>query len=142
MSIAIEVTPAMDAPVADAPSEHAAPEAAPARRHAKKGTKRVIVLLAVLAAAIALSYLLPVRQWLHDATRVGEAVRSLGGWVYPVGTLAVALLVACGIPRLLLCAVAAAAMGFWRGMLLAELGTVVAYYGVCLFVRWGGGEGA
>jgi uncharacterized membrane protein YdjX (TVP38/TMEM64 family) len=137
MSIAIEANPAMDVPAAEGSSEQ--PVAHP---HVKKGTKRLVVLLVVLVAAIAASYLLPVRQWLHDATRVSEAVRSLGGWIYPVGALAVAMMVACGIPRLLVCTVAAAALGFWRGMLLAEIGTVVGYYGVFLFIRWGGREWA
>lgn len=126
----------MDAPATEGSSEQ------PVVHPQKKGTKRVLVLLVVLAAAIAGSYLLPVRQWLHDATKVSDAVRSLGGWVYLVGTLAVAMLVACGVPRLLVCTVAAAAMGFWRGMFLAEFGTVVGYYGVFLFIRWGGREWA
>lgn len=108
----------------------------------KRATTRVVVLLVVLAALIVASNLLPVRSWLRDAGRVGEAVRSLGAWVYPVGAASIAALVACGVPRLLLCTVAAAALGFWRGLVLAETGTVLGYYAVFLFVRWGGREWA
>ena len=47
-------------------------------------------------------------------------------------------MVSCGIPRLLLAGVAGALFGFWRGLLIAECATVLGYYGVFMFVRWGG----
>src|SRR5437763_1386621 len=82
--------------------------------------KRLILLLVVLAAAIAAGTLAPVRTWLADAGRIRALVQSLGLWIYPLGTVAIALLVACGVPRLLLCTVAGMALGFWRGILLGE----------------------
>src|SRR2546423_936981 len=77
-----------------------------------------------------------------EAGGVRRAVQSLGLWIYPVGIGTIALLVGCGVPRLLLCTVAGMTLGFWRGLLLGELGTVVGYYGVFLFIRWGGREWA
>ena len=108
----------------------------------RRGTKRLALLLLVLVGAVAVGTLTPVRAWLSDIARVKAAVQSLGIWIYPIGTLAIALLVACGVPRLLLCTVAGAAFGFWRGMLLGECGTVLGYYGVFLFIRWGGRDWA
>ena len=43
-----------------------------------------------------------------------------------------------GVPRLLLCLVASMAMGFWPGLLTTYTGTLIGYYAVFLFVRWGG----
>lgn len=117
-------------------------EEAPLTPSHKPATKKVVVLLVVLGALIASSYVLPVRSWLKNTREVGEAVRSLGAWVYPVGAIGIAAMVACGVPRLLLCAAAAGVLGFWRGFALAEAGTVIGYYGVFLFVRWGGREWA
>src|SRR3989440_7637291 len=114
---------------------------APAARP-RRGTKRAVLLIAVLAAAITAVYLSPVRAWLSDAGGVRRAVQSLGLWIYPVGIGTIALLVGCGVPRLLLCTVAGMTLGFWRGLLLGELGTVFAYYNVFLFIRWGGREWA
>ena len=107
-----------------------------------RGAERVVLLLAVLAAAIAAANLLPVRQWLKDAGHLHQAVQSLGIWIYPVGVLAVASLVACGIPRLLLCTMGGMALGFWPGLAVAEAGTVIGYYCVFSFVRWGGRDWA
>jgi uncharacterized membrane protein YdjX (TVP38/TMEM64 family) len=107
-----------------------------------RGHKKVIVLLVVLAAAFAVAYFSPVRGWLKNAEHVQHAVNSLGLWIYPVGILATALLVACGVPRLLLCGVGGAVLGFWGGLVIAECGTVLGYYCVFLFIRWGGREWA
>src|SRR5437764_8683913 len=89
-----------------------APIEAPAAPH-HRGVKGVIILLIVLSAAIAAAYLLPIRAWLKDAGHLHQAVQSLGSWIYPVGILAIAGLVACGVPRLLLCTVSGIALGFW-----------------------------
>jgi uncharacterized membrane protein YdjX (TVP38/TMEM64 family) len=114
-------------------------EQAPAR---KRGTKRMLLFVAVFIAAVVGAYLSPVRAWLADSGHVQRVVQSLGIWVYPVGILSIAVLVACGVPRLLLCTVAGMTLGFWRGLLLGELGTVLGYYAVFLFIRWGGREWA
>src|SRR2546421_657934 len=114
---------------------------APAARP-RRGTKRAVLLIAVLAAAITAVYLSPVRAWLSDAGGVRRAVQSLGLWIYPVGIGTIALLVGCGVPRLLLCTVAGMTLGFWRGMLLGEFGTLLGYYAVFLFIRWGGRDWA
>jgi uncharacterized membrane protein YdjX (TVP38/TMEM64 family) len=114
----------------------------PAAATPKRGTRRAVLLIGVLAGAITAVYLSPVRTWLADTGHVRRAVQSLGLWIYPVGILSIALLVGCGVPRLLLCTVAGMTLGFWRGLLLGELGTVLGYYGVFLFIRWGGREWA
>lgn len=102
----------------------------------------MVLFVAIFVAAVVGAYVSPVRAWLGDAARVRHVVESLGAWVYPVGILGTALLVGCGVPRLLLCGVAGMTLGFWRGFLVGEIGTVLGYYGMFLFVRWGGREWA
>ncbi len=112
---------------------------APAR---KRGTKRTVFFFLAFAAVLLGVYLSPIRTWLANTGRVHEVVQALGVWVYVVGVVGIALLVACGVPRLLLCMAAGATLGFWRGWVVGEVGTVLGYYGIFLFIRWGGGDWA
>jgi uncharacterized membrane protein YdjX (TVP38/TMEM64 family) len=57
-----------------------------------------------------------------------------------VVTLGVAVLVAAGFPRLLFCGIAGMALGFWHGLVWAQLGTLIGNYIVFLLVRAGAGE--
>ena len=108
----------------------------------KKGGKRAALLVVGMVIAITAVYLSPVRAWLHDPAQVRRAVQSLGIWIYPSGILSIAFLVGCGVPRLLLCTVAGMMLGFWGGLLLGEVGTILGYYAVFLFIRWGGSSWA
>jgi uncharacterized membrane protein YdjX (TVP38/TMEM64 family) len=96
------------------------------------------VLVVVLAAAIATAYLSPLRGWLQDAGHVRKVLTGLGFWAYPLCTLVIAALVACGMPRLLFCGLWGMLFGFWPALLVNETATLLAYYGMFLFVRWGG----
>lgn len=99
---------------------------------------RVVLMGAVLIGALVLVYCSPIRIWLQDVNHVRQAIASLGIWGYPACALAVAILVGCGLPRLVLCAIGGIVLGFWWGFLLVTVGTTVGYYAVFLFVRWGG----
>jgi len=101
---------------------------------------RVALVCVVLAGALAVVYCSPVRSWLQDAGRLRQSIAALGIWGYPACVLAVAILVGCGVPRLLFCAIGGMILGFWWGLLLVAAGTTVGYYAVFLFVRWGGRE--
>jgi uncharacterized membrane protein YdjX (TVP38/TMEM64 family) len=61
------------------------------------------------------------------------------GWRAPfLFTITVAILVALGFPRLLLCVLAGMAFGFWPGLVWAQLGTLIGNYVVFLVARSGG----
>jgi len=110
-----------------------APLAAPAR-----STARLVLMGVVLGAAAAVVYLSPIRQWIGDAQHVRQTMAAAGIWAYPACILAVAALVACGMPRLVFALVGAMVLGFWQGLLFSQAGAVLGYYGAFLFVRWGG----
>jgi len=99
---------------------------------------RLILTAAILVVAILIVTLSPLRAFLQDVPRVRSAIESLGLWAYPACILASALLVACGMPRLILCALGAMALGFVWGLVLTQAGALLGYYAIFLFVRWGG----
>jgi uncharacterized membrane protein YdjX (TVP38/TMEM64 family) len=103
---------------------------------------RAVLMTVVLVAAVLVVHRTPISSWLANVERVRFSLAGVGVWVYPLSVLAVGVLVACGVPRLLFCAIGGAIFGFWLGLLLTQLGTLLGHYGVFLFVRWGGREWA
>lgn len=116
-----------------AASVHAAPS--PSNR---KASLKIAVLCLVLATAIAVVYLSPLKSWLSNGEAVRNTLSALGIWAFPLFILTTAALIAAGMPRLLFCVLGGGLFGFWIALLLNEVATVLAYYGVFLFVRWGG----
>ncbi len=102
------------------------------------GHRRVVLLAAILVAAGVLAYFVPVKNWHQDAAQIRKIVASAGVWVYPAGIAATAILVACGVPRLVLCGIAGMTLGFWWGLAVVQVGSLLGFYGVFLFIRWGG----
>jgi len=117
--------------------------AAAAVDSAKPSALARLVLLAglILAASLAI-HLTPVRQWLGDVDRLRAALKDLGAWVYPLSIVTVAILIACGVPRLIFCAIGGAVFGFWVGLLVTQIGTLLGHYAMFLFMRWGGRDWA
>jgi uncharacterized membrane protein YdjX (TVP38/TMEM64 family) len=124
----------------------------------RRAVGRMVLLGVVLIGALTAVYLSPVRPWLLEAYRqaiagrtappagapggVQETLSHLGTWLRPVCIVAVAVLVACGIPRILLCGIGGLVLGFWWALLIVNAGTLLGYYGVFLFTRWGGRDWA
>jgi uncharacterized membrane protein YdjX (TVP38/TMEM64 family) len=101
-------------------------------------TWKPLTMLAVVAAAFALVYFTPARKYLGNIQTVKFWLLSLG-WVGPAVWMGVVFaLVAAGMPRLLFCPVGGLAFGFWYGLLWTQVATLLGYYALFLFVRWGG----
>jgi uncharacterized membrane protein YdjX (TVP38/TMEM64 family) len=112
----------------------------PSAQPSKRPVKRLILLIGILAAAVAAVQLSPIRVILQDTQRVRQMLGALGPFVYPVCLVASAILIGCGFPRLILCAVASMVLGFWWGLLLTQAGALLGYYTVFCFIRWSGGD--
>jgi len=93
----------------------------------------------LLVGGSVLIFCLPAfREQFGHIHEISAYLRSLG-WAAPLIFIpAVAVLVAVGVPRLLLCPIGGMAFGFWQGLLWAQLGTMLGYYATFLFVRWSG----
>ena len=97
-----------------------------------------LLMLLVVAAVFALAYLTPARMYFADIQTVKRWLISLG-WMGPAAWMAIVFtLVAAGMPRLLFCPIGGLAFGFWHGLLWTQVATLVGYYALFLFVRWGG----
>jgi uncharacterized membrane protein YdjX (TVP38/TMEM64 family) len=114
--------------ISAAPAEAAAPPT-------KRPIIRAILLVAFLVTTVLIVHLSPVRAILQDTARIRNVVQTLGPFAYPACLLASAILIGCGVPRLLLCAVASAVLGFGWGLVLTQGGAVLGYYTVFCFVR-------
>lgn len=114
------------------------PQPAPASHHVRRPPIKMILVIAALIGAMLAVSLLPIRAWIQDVGKLREALAALGAWKFPICALAVGVLVGCGVPRLVFCAVGGMILGFWGGMGVVSVGTVLGYYSVFLFVRWGG----
>src|SRR4051812_26896177 len=100
---------------------------------------RAAVMILGLAAALAAVHFSPVRGLLQDTERLRRAIDGMGALAYPACLLASAVLIGCGFPRLVLCAVASMILGFTWGLVLTQGGALLGYYVVFCFIRWGGG---
>lgn len=95
------------------------------------------IILVLTITAIAFS---PVHGWLSDSGEVRRVLDGMGVWAIPMFGLVAAVLTATGVPRLLLCGLAAMLFGFWPGLVLMHIASITGYYAMFLFVRWGGRE--
>ncbi len=102
--------------------------------------RRIVFLGAVVAVLLVIVYLSPLRGYLGRVQDLRDTIRSFGLLAPVVLTLSIGLFVALGFPRLLFCVLAGMAMGFWWGLLWAQLGTLIGNYALFLVARTGGGD--
>ena len=115
-------------------------EAEPAAQGVAGKSWRIVLFVAALALTFSAAYLTPLRTLFQEPQLVSERLRGLGPVAPLAFTLLVALLVALGVPRLLLCVAGGLTFGFLEGLLWSQLGTLVGSYATFLFARWSGRE--
>jgi uncharacterized membrane protein YdjX (TVP38/TMEM64 family) len=98
---------------------------------------KIIAGAVVACALLAIAELSPLRAWLERWREVSEDLRGLGALAPLVLVVGVAVLVGVGFPRWPFCIIAGAALGFWSGLVWAQLGTLLGNYSVFLVVRLG-----
>ncbi len=99
---------------------------------------KIVLQVLLLGGSIFIIYLPPVRDQLGRIHEISDYLIGLG-WIGPLIFIpAVAVLVAVGVPRLFLCPIGGLAFGFWKGLIITQLATVIGFYGTFLFVRWSG----
>jgi uncharacterized membrane protein YdjX (TVP38/TMEM64 family) len=94
-----------------------------------------VVQLLILSVGIGVMYLPPVREQLANVPEISERLRTFG-WAAPALFVpAVALLVAVGVPRLLLCPIGGMAFGFFWGLVWTLAGTLLGFWATFVVVR-------
>ena len=83
-------------------------------------------------------YLTPLGDWLADGQLIKATLAQFGSAAPLVYTLATALLVAAGVPRLVLCSLGGMAFGFAWGLIWSQIGSLLGSYVIFLFIRWRG----
>ncbi len=96
------------------------------------------ILLSVIAAGLLIVAFSPLKTHLRR-------VEDIRAWLEPFGyagpliyMAGVFVLIALGFPRLLFCPVGGVLFGWSWGLVWTQLPTLIGYYALFLFVRWGG----
>jgi uncharacterized membrane protein YdjX (TVP38/TMEM64 family) len=114
-------------------------ESAPAVALPKVKTTALLakaVLLLLLAVVGAVLYrVTPLKEWLAPAGRGAEWFRGLGAYGVVLFGLSSSGLILLGVPRLLLCPLAGALYGFWAGLSISLVATMISYYIGFLWIR-------
>jgi uncharacterized membrane protein YdjX (TVP38/TMEM64 family) len=100
--------------------------------------QKILILAVVAGTLLAIVYLSPLRHY-HDHLReISQQIRSFGAWSPLVLTACVAVLVGIGFPRLVFSVIAGMTLGFWSGLVWAQLGTLLGNYTLFMITRaWG-----
>lgn len=96
---------------------------------------KALVLLGLAAAGLLACQLTPLKQWLAPAGQAATWVRQAGGLGAAVFVLGSGALILAGVPRLLFCLVAGWLYGFWLGLGLSLLATMLSYWVALVLVR-------
>ncbi len=102
--------------------------------------KRIAFLAVLVVVLLGIVYLSPLRGYLDRVQELKEMIRGLGALGPVVMTLGIAVLVAVGFSRLVLCGIAGMAMGFWWGLLWAQIGALLGNYVLFVVARVSGGD--
>lgn len=103
-----------------------------------KELRRLLILLAVAAAAFVLLSFTPVGEVTRDIHRLRALLRGDDLLAEASYMVIVIVLVALGAPRLLFYVLGGLAFGFWQGLILAQVGAVVGSGLTFWAVRHGG----
>ena len=100
--------------------------------------RKDLLFILIFVAIIFAAYLSPQKQYIDKAPEICDQIKQTGCMAPVIFIFGVCVLVCIGVPRLLLCPFGGMAFGFVYGLMYCVIGTLMAYYIVFLFVRWGG----
>lgn len=104
--------------------------------------RKILILAAVVALALLVVHLTPLRQYATDPdARAWKTAVQAAGWWGPLVYFAIAtVLIAIGFPRLMFCMAAGTLFGFVMGSALGQFSSLFGSYATFVFARWGGRE--
>jgi len=103
-----------------------------------KELRRLLILLAIAAAAFLLLYFTPIGEITRDVHKLRAHLAGDDFWAEATYAGIVTALVALGAPRLMFYVLGGMAFGLWQGLLLAQVGSLAGSYITFCAVRSGG----
>ena len=97
-----------------------------------------LLVLCVLSLGLIIVARSPLKSYLAHVELVRDQIEALGQWGPPVFIACVAGLITLGVPRILFFPIGGLAFGFLWGLIWTQIATMIGYYAIFLFVRWGG----
>lgn len=107
-------------------------------RSVRRPVGKPLVLITVLTLGLLVIYATPLRGYLRHVSEIRATVQNAGAMGVLIYMLAVFALVALGAPRLLFCPIGGLVFGLTWGLVWTQIPTLLGYYALFLFVRWGG----
>jgi uncharacterized membrane protein YdjX (TVP38/TMEM64 family) len=104
----------------------------------KKPLIKALLLMMVLMAGLLIIATTPLKQYLSQYREIARQLAMMGSAAPLLFIVGVACLVFIGVPRLILCFLGGMTFGFFWGLVLTQIGTIIGFYAAFLFVRWGG----
>lgn len=132
-------TPFYSAPESDEPDPIPIELEIEAAESVGKSEKKLLIVALVVIAAIALFNFTPLKSFTNDFA-FKAFIHELGVWGSSFFFLGSVILIAIGIPRMLLCGIAGGLFGFTSGCIIGLFSALFGSYGTFLFSRWGGRE--
>ena len=111
--------------------------AAPDRKQFKHLIKPLIVFT-VIALGLVVVYCSPLKDYLQQVREIKVRLNELGFIGPLIYMFGVFVLISLGFPRLLFCPIGGLTFGFVHGLIYTQIPTLLGYYILFLFVRWGG----
>ena len=103
-----------------------------------KSVRKGLIFMVVFFVLILAVYFSPLKEYVHEIPEFAKKLNEYG-WIAPfIYVGCVMLYTICGGPRLLIYPVGGMAFGFLWGLIWTQVGVMLSYYVVFLFVRWGG----
>ncbi|TVP79851.1 MAG: DedA family protein [Puniceicoccaceae bacterium] len=102
--------------------------------------RRLVTLLFVGTIALILLHMTPLSALLGNVQELRDFLDGDDFWAEVLYLLAVVFFVSIGAPRLVFYSLGGVAFGFWEGLLLAQIGTLLGSLITFQTVRWGGKE--
>lgn len=103
------------------------------------GTKAILIKALILFFVAVLVLVLykttPLKEWFDKAGPAKQWFCGLGSWGILVFITTAAVLILFGVPRLLFCTLAGALYGFWGGLTISLVATMISYYIGFLWIR-------
>lgn len=95
-----------------------------------------LALLIFLLSALYIIYGTPLKSFLDQTEMLSQWFKSHGLFGVLAYIAMVTAMIGVGVPRLLLCSIGGLIFGFWSGLLLTQLGSMLGSYCIFLLVRY------